>query len=473
MPKQQFISPVTVDENDIQGDVLIGLQKAAEVFNFFEFTDVHRFGADFATILGDITSLKMTREFETSANGPFEKANIAFSYRGLMKLGLVREGDPLDEAFVAGQPARAELLGDVKNKWLDVFANEQIDGVLLVAVAGDEPATAIVTAQQQSNAFMDALRHSVRRLHHEPGMVRGAKRDDPQRGHEHFGFADGVSQPGVKGLTKPNNPNDPNQGFPGQDLVAPGEFVFGDQYEIEVPPGAPAATATPPLPWMANGSYLVFRRLAQHVSVFNDYATANWNGFATSEDQFKAKLIGRWENGSAVVRTPDHSNAAEGVGAPNVNNDFDFGPDNTAKHATDKDQENCPFAAHIRRMYPRSDSAGDASERARILRAGIPFGSDDGPDQRGLLFVCYQTSIIEQFELIQCAASNPTARPTEVGMIVPAVPGVDDILASVGSSRQETWAQGTLPRAQEFVTATGGEYFFSPSLTTLGQIAAQ
>ena len=57
---------------------------------------------------------------------------------------------------------------------------------------------------------------------------------EPLVGHEHFGFKDGVSQPGIRGilpdgtpLTPSQNPLNPGQGKPGQDLIWPGEFVFG------------------------------------------------------------------------------------------------------------------------------------------------------------------------------------------------------------------------------------------------------
>ena len=41
-------------------------------------------------------------------------------------------------------------------------------------------------------------------------------------------FMDGISQPGIPGLTRPSRPGAaPGQGLPGQDLVWPGEFVLG------------------------------------------------------------------------------------------------------------------------------------------------------------------------------------------------------------------------------------------------------
>src|SRR5438132_70871 len=77
-------------------------------------------------------------------------------------------------------------------------------------------------------------------------------RNKLDRGHEHFGFLDGVSQPGVRGqidqtfpgmkfLQQSKNPDDPGQGLPGSDLVWPGEFVFGypgqDPSDMDKPGG--------------------------------------------------------------------------------------------------------------------------------------------------------------------------------------------------------------------------------------------
>jgi deferrochelatase/peroxidase EfeB len=51
-------------------------------------------------------------------------------------------------------------------------------------------------------------------------------------------------------------------------------------------------------------------------------------------------------------------------------------------------------------------------QRHRIIRAGIPFGPEVEPGEtttrhsRGLMFVCYQTSVERQFEFIQRSYSN-------------------------------------------------------------------
>ncbi len=83
----------------------------------------------------------------------------------------------------------------------------------------------------------------------------------------------------------------------------------------------------------------------------------------------------------------------------------------------------CPFSAHIRKAYPRDDVPRDpkhpppsdpalnesATQTHRLLRRGMPYGSvsrstpdapiDDDVD-RGLQFLAYQTSILNQFEFV-------------------------------------------------------------------------
>ena len=71
--------------------------------------------------------------------------------------------------------------------------------------------------------------------------------------------------------------------------------------------------------------------------------------------------------------------------------------------------EICPYAAHIRKAYPRDDVRAALRLRRRLLRRGIPFGQssrstprvpvNDGID-RGLLFMAYMTSIVDQFEYV-------------------------------------------------------------------------
>ena len=101
------------------------------------------------------------------------------------------------------------------------------------------------------------------------------------RGHEHFGFNDGVSQPGISGRASrlkndfitgryitPGTASESRLfGYPGQDLVWPGAFLLG-QPGAGPDPLIPGAVTRAVPDWTANGSFLVFRRLVQDVGLF-------------------------------------------------------------------------------------------------------------------------------------------------------------------------------------------------------------
>jgi Dyp-type peroxidase family len=283
----------------------------------------------------------------------------------------------------------------------------------------------------------------------------------PLTGHEHFGFLDGVSQPGLRGrlsddetdvLTLRQNPNDPDQGKPGQDLLWPGEFVFGYPQQIGEPkmgddgplegvnpdPG-PVAEAGPV--WAKDGSYVVIRRLRQDVGAFREFISESASRLGVSGERLAAQLVGRWKSGAPFLRATDSDIPALGFDDC-ANNHFEFQdasesiepvPDPTDPTCVeesalcvdvkfpvsqgDPQGANCPFASHVRKTYPRDDE-GDGlqnineadTQTHRLLRRGIPFGepyyppaeagrrSDAG--NRGLMFVAYQTSIVRQFEFV-------------------------------------------------------------------------
>src|SRR5262249_60328553 len=79
-----------------------------------------------------------------------------------------------------------------------------------------------VLARRTSTHTQRMPAHGVLVVFDDTGRVRA---DQP--GHEHFGFKDGVSRPGIRGVTRRQNPDDEDQGLPGQDLLWPGEFVLG------------------------------------------------------------------------------------------------------------------------------------------------------------------------------------------------------------------------------------------------------
>ena len=146
---------------------------------------------------------------------------------GMAARGVAELGDPADETFE----------GNPKN-WLFGCPDDEPDVVLIVAADNAAALSREVSAiedtifggRPQKGAFEDS---GLRVIYKQHGNTLPA----PLTGHEHFGFLDGVSQPGVRGIVSMNpfdlltlrqNVEEPlDQGKPGQDVLWPGEFVFG------------------------------------------------------------------------------------------------------------------------------------------------------------------------------------------------------------------------------------------------------
>jgi Dyp-type peroxidase family len=398
--------------------------------------------------------------------------NLAFTHEGLAKLGVDQSAlDQFPEEFREGMRKRKGTIGDLgdndPDQWPNDLGKRTIHVLMIVA------ADSVEDLNREVRYFIrHAASHEVPLVFQQDGRTRP---DAP--GHEHFGFKDGISQPGIRGITASSYPQSSSQADQAKDVIAGGEFVLG--YPRQRPDTADDPL-TPQPEWTENGSYLVFRRLRQDVKGFRDFLSSEAAKLGTTVDLLGAKLVGRYRSGAPLVGADD---AAEDPGTTNsdvlkkdkINN---FG------YSTDPHGTQVPRAAHIRKAYPRDQKVfkNEPRERPRILRRGItfgqsfrdgnpphsPFGADPRfPDDRGLCFVCYQRSIREQFELIQCSWMNQEAVPEDGD-------GVDPV-ASQASPERKILVPGTaadpvhLPK--QWVTTTGGEYFFSPSIRALKQLS--
>jgi len=231
-------------------------------------------------------------------------------------------------------------------------------------------------------------------------------------------------------------------------------------------------------PWMRNGSYMVFRRLEQKVPEFHRFVAERAARLGMDPQLLAARIVGRWKSGAPLELAPLRDNPALGEDDKR-NNDFGFGED--------RFQRKCPYAAHIRKAYPRDDIAPADAQRHRIIRAGIPFGLEVAPGEtttrhsRGLLFVCYQTSIARQFEYIQRHyANNPDCvdgkRRLGGGELV--TPGFDPIIGQAADNGARQMDEpspnypggnrrSTLDIPNQFVKLTAAAYFFMPSIIAL------
>lgn len=438
---------------------------------------------------------------------------IAFTWPGLRSL--TESADRIrSPAFRLGLSARSGLLGAPVNPgeaghpstWVVGGPDDTPD--FMVVIAGDHPEqvdrrASIVTSQIEAAGFR-ALRQD------------GEKLGGASQSREHFGFVDGISQPGIRGqasqspgtFVTPSRiatwPASALYGHPGQTLVWPGEFVLG--YPRTGPdPLMPGPIAQPDLDWMKNGSYLVYNRLRQNVGLFwrtmrEQAAQLSSTGFGSiGEDELAARLVGRTRSGAPISRPRLRPDDDVELGRnPYANNHFRFdsdtptfqlldGVDPYPPARADPLGRMCPFAAHIRKVNPR-DSASDmggesANEQHRILRIGVSFGPErvdlkadprEDEPERGQLFLCIQASIEQQFEFLQARWMNDDMRPKS--------PGGHDMLAGRqslvnGGARHCTIfganGQGGRVEAREnFVVLSGGGYFFVPSLDAIRKVLA-
>jgi Dyp-type peroxidase family len=503
------LMPTPLALDNIQGNIVGGFNKDFQSFLFLQFktapaarswiaeisdensdvsvansssADVLKFNAQFKAVKADGRKPELYVQAEWT--------NLAISFQGLKALN-VSAGDlaVFPHEFAAGMTARKTELGDVgpsdPANWMAPFGSTSVHAVLTIA-ADDETKLIARTRAIVSTAKFSAGAAILL-------IVEGRTRLDVpgEAGHEHFGFKDGVSQPGLRGVDVPDDPiGDSDQGHPGQDLLWPGEFVLG--YPTQIPkvnasgaspnpdPG-PISTSGPS--WTKDGSYLVFRRLAQDVPAFHQQVASIAASTHLTSDLVGAKLVGRYKSGCPLEKrefqppgtwpqSKDPGIARPELGASNtLNNNFEFGDDPVGAV--------CPLASHIRKAYPRDeispvanpeDSESD-TQTHRLLRRGIPFGASFGAahggqaeDPRGLVFQCFQKSIASQFEFVQKQWVNSTSFPPAPAGVVP---GEDPIIAQSQSGTFQIDPSKANISVAHFVKTTGGEYFFAPSISAL------
>ena len=339
-------------------------------------------------------------------------------------LGDAGAGDP--EHWVIGGPGRAPV------------------DALLTLAADDEPALRQRVEQERQAAT--ALGLAVLSPEQWGTVVRGP---DGQR-VEHFGFADGISQPGIRGFD--------GDARPGSPAIAAGEFILGCAGERRPQTWAPRPT---PAPWLRGGSFQVFRRLRQDA--------AGWwarmeqlAGEQSSPEEAAARALGRHLDGRPLAP----------VGDSQHRNDFTY--------AGDDEGARTPLYAHIRKMNPRNDEVF-RDRGHKLLRRGIPFGPPfdrAAPDdrERGLIFNAYMASIEDQFEFLQRRWANDPGHPAVPDSGGHRVAGLDPVLGDdPGTARrrlgEQVAAEIPAPAFGGFVTTTGSVYAFAPSRPALALLA--
>lgn len=514
----------------IQGNIIPGFNKDYQHFLFYRLGNLKGAKAWLRWIAPLISSMdevlafnRMYRalRFRLAAKSVPIKAtwvNIAFSCGAIEALTSKEDAKQFrEESFRQGLAARSGYLGDPtdpsaegnSSRWLIGGPDNEAD--ILVTVASDHPG---LLEDMVGLIRGQAEEQGLRLMFEQPG----ATLPGDLRGHEHFGFKDGVSQPGVRGrvsevaddyvtpryIAPSSDPSDPRPRLfakPGQLLVWPGQFVLG--MPRQSPEGLLEADSAPPQSnfpaWAEHGSYLVCRRLRQDVRLFWEFAVETAERLGVPAQQFAAMLVGRWPSGAPVMRTPAADDTR--LGADDLaNNHFLFDDDTRPSNLipipgypgdtfpqarADMLGAVCPHFAHIRKANPRdisTDLGKPADSLIRmILRRGIPFGQPvvgrkllpPGllKKERGLMFICFQSSIEDQFEFLTRRWANSPAQPN--------LGGHDPVIGQEGGSSARRVRFIDFPRGGEFVRVpikgewvipTGGGYFFTPPIDAVAGV---
>jgi Dyp-type peroxidase family len=445
--------------DNIQGNVTPGFRSSHQAFMFVRFPGRPAATAWLGELQPEIASAQEVATFllerrQESARTSATWANVAFSWLGLECLG-APSLDAFPDEFRSGMYGRAARLGDDHRtvaEW-EVGGSPETEahGMLVLAAGSREDLERAVERQTDRLASLEIGHGAVR-------SYVGQRLPEEMRGREHFGFMDGVSQPGldIAGETSELDNH--------IDVVKPGEFILGypdDHGETRAQPA-----------WTRDGSYASFRRLRQNVALFRQIVGREAEMLGLSPQQLGAKLVGRWPSGAKLGGEPRD---------PGENKDLDLRDARNvllteADFADDRGGERTPRFAHIRKAYPRDETASDPL-RHRLLRRGIPYGDplppavmeDDGQD-RGLLFLAYQASLARQFEHLQERWFNNPDFPRAGDGPDPLIgqpPGPHEL-----KLRHEGGGVSTL-RLDRFVSVTAGGYFFAPSIRALAYLAGR
>ncbi|MDQ6798944.1 MAG: Dyp-type peroxidase [Actinomycetota bacterium] len=474
----------TIDVADMQGLVARGYGRhRAARYLLLGITGAAAARRWLASVIDDVSS---------AADRPDNEAtpcmNLAFTWTGLRALGLAPDAlatypRPLREGMVTSH--RSRILGDDGASEPTLWrwggpANPEIHLVVML-FAADTAALDVEHARRRAAFTTDGALSEVA----EP--IDGVVLNDG--GTEHFGFADGLSQPIMKGWPRTTRSVHPPAAPPPAKWteVNPGEVVLGYDDNFGKPTEGPTvAAATDPgshlgsAPWAERGrrhlgqggTYLVFRQLAQDVAGFDQFVQSAGEAGGQTGELVAAKLVGRWRNGAPLVLAPERPDQAS-----SANNDFGY--------HVDQDGLACPLGAHVRRANPR-DSSANHPERARksnmnhrILRRGRSYGAplvdpptrpEEAPDaERGLVFICLNADIERQFEFVQ---HTWLGNPYFAGLHGE----VDALVGSRPAGGSFTWPADPVRRKvtgiPTFVTVKGGSYFFLPGISALRYLAA-
>ncbi len=475
---------VTLERADIQGNILAGYGKQGFpygrliLFHIDDVGDPDRRAANgqkfIEALRPYVTSALLwegrpTKPGERVVPKPDVTLNIALTFSGLAALGVsTRTLRVMPDPFIDGMAKRARLLGDDfagagwRDKWDEIWQADAKPAHVLVSL----------NAQSGTRAQMDALTEKVTAAaracsvtlldgHNQKGKKREAYQelkavfgpDGAPLPTEHFGFADGISDPVFEGQYTFGEEELQARGNGAVDgegkwrPLATGEFLLGYPDEAQESSGP-----ITPIPFFRNGTFMAYRKIHENVTSWRNFITKaaadfqKISGISDPHDAMEllvAKMVGRWRDGVPLSKapTPDEKRKFDGIYGPKRAElrelkKSEFG-DPTRRRELEKELQlaysdfsfsddpkggKCPLTSHVRRVNtrdgldPRANHPLAKSEpvrkggsilnnRRRILRRGLPYG-DSGPDtmdqdEHGIVMLTLCADLFRQFEFVQ------------------------------------------------------------------------
>lgn len=412
-----------------------------------------------------IERMRLEQERQSEVDTVFTNFFLSFEgYKNLLKW----TSEELDKCFIdssfkngmKNENGIISLNDPPLSQWEDAFAKE-IHALIILANNN------FAYLSAQAKEIESKVREFAEIVHSEVGKVFRNENGDAV---EHFGFIDGISQPLFfkDDIDKIQNQDVTNV----WDSSAPLKLVLVKD------PLSPNEYGC--------GSYLVYRRLQQHVDSFNKKIQDLSKLLDVEPPLAEAFVMGRFKDGTPVTlyKSPQSQDF--------ILNNFDYQGD---IHGT-----RCPFHAHIRKTNPRGEKVtnGDKNQRdKRIARRGISYSYqknkpsswsteeqlkylqqvsiDATKGEVGLLFMCFQASITDQFVTLQKTWANGIDFPKHDTGIDPVI-GQEKLQGTpIDDHRQywpknkDGWDENHKGRYDfsKCVQMKGGEYFFAPSISFL------
>ncbi|MFA0963576.1 Dyp-type peroxidase [Roseivirga sp. BDSF3-8] len=389
---------------------------------------------------------------------------------------------PSDIAYMKGMKGRRHLLGDRDEDQSLAYA----DTLHAVLVLADDSLKKLKKEKQKLEEKLAVLGIGEVVIA-ELGSVQ--KKDGQVEMTNGFGFRDGISSPY---FTKKDEKAYLKEQQKATGLEDPLEIFNPDTSLDEILVNDELTRAPHTF-----GSYYVFRKYDLNTLGFNKDIQEigkqiNLKANKKENDPYGidlagAYIFGRFKDGTPVVKrdTPEGNKGAK-------DNTFDFSDDAYGSK--------CPFHAHIRKMNPRKNLPDNEPyyPKATITRRGM--NQETGGTITGLLFGCFQSSIINQFEKLQAGWANISWEPAGRAGVDPIIGNKPEV--SDYEFTPELYAEsevGLLPYRQRYsfpykhgvhsnlpfdldeenyfthsfdahTKMVGGEYFFFPSIPGLKEL---